>query len=95
MRTIFPKPALAFLLFCITCSGVMAQNIESRKNEKARLEKEISLIDSQLKENSSKSRNALTELTLLQKKISNRKALIAQSDAEIRRCNDKIYLKLI
>lgn len=92
MRTIFPKPALTFLLFCIACSGVMAQNIESRKNEKARLEKEIALIDSQLKENNSKSRNALTELTLLRKKISNRKTLIAQTDAEIRRYGDRIYL---
>ena len=85
MRTIFSKPALAFLLFCIASSGVLAQNIESRKNEKARLEKEIALIDSQLKENSSKSRNALTLLSLLRKKISNRKTLIAQTDAEIRR----------
>lgn len=92
MRTICSKTALAFLLVCLACPGIQAQNIEAQKREKERLEKEIALIDSQLKENSSKSRNALTELTLLQKKISNRKALIAQSDTEIRRYGDRIYL---
>ncbi|MGN0189201.1 MAG: murein hydrolase activator EnvC family protein [Candidatus Cryptobacteroides sp.] len=92
MRSIFAKTALALLMFCLSCTGIFAQDIDARKAEKDRLTKEIALIDKQLKENSSKSRNALTELSLLQKKISNRKALIAQSDAEIRRYGDKIYL---
>ncbi len=92
MRTFYLKTASVLLVLALAASFATAQDLETQKREKARLEKEISLIDSQLKENSSKSRNALTELTLLQKKISNRKALIAQSDAEIRRCNDKIYL---
>lgn len=92
MKVFWSGIGLALALVFLSPTALTAQNVESKKSEKARLEKEIALIDSQLRETNSKSRNALTELNLLQKKISNRKQLIAGSDAEIRQYNNRIYL---
>ena len=62
----------------------------SKHNRKARLEREIAILDRQLKENSSKSSSALTSLKLTRKKISSRKQLVAESDREIARLDEQI-----
>ena len=74
-------------------SGLRAQDTRAQEAKKARLEREIAIIDKQLAENSSKSNAMLSNLTLIRKKISNRKALVEESDRKIQEISDKIYLK--
>ena len=70
-----------------------AQDIKEQEAKKARLEREIEIIDKQLAENASRSNAMLSTLDLIRKKISNRKALIAESDRKIQKYSDEIYLK--
>ena len=82
------KRLLNILLACTAMAllfsqAAIAQDVSAQNNRKARLEKEIQVLDSQLKANAKKSASALTSLTLTQKKIENRKALIRESDQEI------------
>ena len=81
---------LAVVFFCCAVS-VSAQDIRRQEEAKARLEKEIAILDQQLAANADRSKDALTQLSLIQKKISNRKALIRQSDRQIRIYSDEIY----
>ena len=73
--------------------GVQGQNVKAQEEKRARLEREIEILDRQLSENASKSSSMLSNLTLIRKKVSNRKALVAESDRQIRQYSDKIYLK--
>lgn len=88
LANIFSKSkAIAAMLFigmalCL-CSEVSAQNTKSQETKKARLQKEIAVLDQQLKEIANKSTTALSKLTLVRKKISNRKELLTESENEI------------
>lgn len=81
--------ALVAILFCLTAG---AQDTKVQEAKKAKLEREIAIIDKQLKENASKSSSMLADLDLIRKKISNRKELVAESDRQIKKYNDDIYL---
>ena len=70
-----------------------AQDTRAQEQRRARLEREIAIIDQQLAENSTKSSAMLSNLTLIRKKIANRNALVAESDRQIKEYSDKIYLK--
>ncbi|MBR5104168.1 MAG: peptidoglycan DD-metalloendopeptidase family protein [Bacteroidales bacterium] len=72
---------------------VMAQDVSRQESRKAKLEREIALLDEQLAQNASKSSALLSNLELLRKNIENRKALVKESEREIRRYNDSLYLK--
>ena len=74
---------IIFSLFCFVVS-VSAQNVKASQDKKARLEREIAIIDKQIAANASKSSSKLSELELLRKKIENRKALLDEADSEIR-----------
>lgn len=79
---------LRHILLCVAvvlmaAGPVAAQNTKAQENRKAALEKEIAEIDRQLKATSSKTTSALTSLSLVRKKITDRKALVAESDQEI------------
>jgi septal ring factor EnvC (AmiA/AmiB activator) len=69
-----------------------AQDVSAQQEKKARLEREIAIIDKQLAENASRSSSMLSDLTLVRKKISNRKALLADAEKQVRRYSDSIYL---
>ena len=84
---------ITVILFLSMLCGVSAQSVSSQKDRKARLEREIAIIDKQLSANASKSSAMLSNLSLVRKKISNRKGLVKESDREIRLYNDQIYLK--
>jgi septal ring factor EnvC (AmiA/AmiB activator) len=84
---------LTLSLLLASGSGLRAQDTRAQEAKKARLEREIAIIDKQLAENSSKSSAMLSNLTLIRKKISNRKALVEESDRQIQGISDKIYLK--
>ena len=73
--------------------GAQAQNTKAQEEKKARLEREIAIIDKQLSENASKSSAMLSNLALIHKKIANREALVAESDRQIKTYSDDIYLK--
>lgn len=81
------------ILFISLSTAAHGQNIKAQEEKRARLEREIEILDRQLSENASKSSSMLSNLTLIRKKVSNRKALVAESDREIRVLSDKIYLK--
>ncbi len=83
---------LLAVLFTGAFSGY-AQNTKEQESRKARLEKEIAIIDRQLKENASQSRSALSSLQLVRTQISKRKALLAESDRQIRILNTEIKNK--
>ena len=80
---------LIFLL-CAGSVHVYAQNTSAQESRKAVLEKEIAQLQKQIKDNSTKSANALGELTLIRKQLSNRRELISDSEREIRVLTDSI-----
>ena len=75
--------------------GVAASAQDTRRQEsrKAQLEKEIAVINQQLKDNAKSSSRALTDLSLVRRKISARQELIAESDREIHALDDSIRVK--
>ena len=75
-----------------TAFTASAQDVSRQESRKAKLEKEIELLDKQIKENASKSSSLLTSLELVRKNIENRKALVKESDKEIKRYSDSLYL---
>ncbi len=91
MRIILNRVLLCILPLLCICAGVSAQDVSRQESEKARLEREIAILDKQLATISSQSKDALAQLTLTRKKVSNRKALVAESDKQIRIYNDQIY----
>ncbi len=84
---------LVILMSLSLALGAQGQNVKAQEEKRARLEREIEILDRQLSENASKSSSMLSNLTLIRKKVSNRKALVAESDSQIRKYSDKIYLK--
>lgn len=72
-----------------------AQNTSKQQDKKARLEKEIAILDSQIRTNASKSSNALNELSLIQHKMELRKGLIQESESEIAALDAEILSKQV
>ena len=70
-----------------------AQDVSKQNQSIARLKEEIQFIDKELKEASSKHKASYNQLLLLQKKSSNRKKLVAESDRAIRDLQGQIYQK--
>ena len=79
------------MLVC-QCMTVSAQDTRAYEARKASLEKEIAIVDRQLAENAAESRSQLSRLTLVQAKVAGRKSLIRESERQIRRYSDDIYL---
>ena len=79
------------MLVC-QCMTVSAQDTRAYEARKASLEKEIAILDRQLAENAAESRSQLSRLTLVQAKVAGRKSLIRESERQIRRYSDDIYL---
>ena len=92
MRRCFGILMTGLLLLSVSVAA-SAQDTREQEAKKARLEREIEIIDKQLAENASRSNAMLSTLDLIRKKISNRKTLIADSDRKIQKYSDDIYLK--
>ena len=87
-----------FRMLCLVLAvwlplSAAGQNTRAQEEQRAKLEKEIAQIDAQLRANASKSNTAQSNLVLIRKKVENRKALIAQSDREIREIDAGIAAK--
>ena len=74
-------------------SPAYSQDIRSQEARKARLQKEIDILDRQIKSNAVQSANALSRLTMISGKVDSRKRLIAESDREISEYSDSIRVK--
>ena len=90
MKNLKLIPLIMVLLFMT--AGLHAQDKGEYERRKAKLEKEIAIIDKQLADNASRSSSLLADLTLLRKNVANRKALVQESDSQIKKINDQIYL---
>ena len=84
--------SVIFIAFLAFGWGAYAQDVSTQEEKKAKLEKEIAIIDRQLAENASQSNTMLSDLTLIRKKITNRKALVADANRKVRLYDDSIYL---
>ena len=89
MRRFLPV-ILGLLLLGVTAS---AQDTRRQESRKAQLEKEIAVINRQLKDNARSSSRALTDLSRVRRKIAARQELIAESDREIRTLDDSMRVK--
>ena len=87
------KAVLILMAMLLLPLHSFAQDTRVQESRKAALEREIALIDKQLKENSKKSYNALNSLTLVRKKVADRKELLAESDRELTRINVAVKSK--
>ena len=87
------KAVLILMAMLLLPIHSFAQDTRVQESRKAALEREIALIDKQLKENSKKSYNALNSLTLVRKKVVDRKELLAESDRELTRINAAVKSK--
>ncbi len=82
--------AALLLLPVLAASG---QNTRTQESKKARLEKEIRIIDNQLSANASKSKSATGDLNLIRKKISNREEILLESEQELAEINARVESK--
>ena len=83
---------LLFLLLCAVLPA-RAQDTSAQKSRRDRLEKEIAIIDGQLRDNATRNSNALNTLALVQQKIDLRRGLIKEGEAEIARLDGEIRRK--
>lgn len=90
MKNLLKYISVLAVFFC--CGPVLSAQ-DAQRIEKARLEKEIAIIDKQLADNASRSSDELYRLGLVRKKISNRKALIAETERQIAGYNAQITAK--
>ena len=76
---------IAVILLAMTVGGLPAssQNTKKQEAKREKLQREIAILDGQIKANATKSANALNQLALIRKKVDSRKELVAESDREI------------
>ncbi len=76
------------IILIITFAGAggyvgYSQDTSAQEARKVRLEKEIAILDGQLRANASKSSSALSKLTLVSRKVASRRELVNESDKQI------------
>ena len=84
---------LGLAMFLAAAFTAIAQNTKAQEDRKARLVREIEILDSQIRASDTKNANALNQLNLIREKIALRKSLIAESDARIKELNSEIGRK--
>lgn len=75
-----------FLSLCLSLFApflTMAQDTSAQKSKIAKLEKEISVLEGQIKANDKQKASELSTLTLVQKKVSARRKLIGETERQI------------
>lgn len=86
--------SILILAMTVLCAyDAAGQDTRVQESRKARLEREIAVIDKQLKDNAAKSSDAMATLNLVRKKVADRKELVAESDKEIATLNSRIRAK--
>jgi len=90
--------AIVLLSVLLLAGGVLqasAQDTSAQTSRKERLEREIAIIDGQLRDNATRNSNALNTLALVQQKIDLRRGLIKEGEQEIARLDGEIRRKQI
>lgn len=80
-------------LSLLAVASLRAQDTSSQTNRKERLEKEIAIIDRQLRDNAARNSNALNTLDLTRQKIALRKSVIEEGEMEIARLTSGMRTK--
>ena len=80
--------AAAALLLAVP--ALQAQNTAAQESRRAALQKEIAQLEQQIKDNSTRSSNALNELTLVRRQVAARRELVRESEREVARLRDTI-----
>lgn len=89
MRTVY-KIALGVLLAAV-CLPLGAQSLSSSKDKKARLERDIRILEQQLQSATAKSNSAETQLNLLRAQTSARRELLQDSERELKFITDSVH----
>ena len=87
-RSLRIAAALAVLL--LAGAHLQAQDTSRQESRRDALRKEIAQLEQQIKDNASKSSNALNQLKLVRKQVATRRELVAESEREIRELADTI-----
>ncbi|MBP5300612.1 MAG: peptidoglycan DD-metalloendopeptidase family protein [Victivallales bacterium] len=85
--------SLFCLFLCLGSTAALAQNVKEKESRKARLEKEIAILDRQIRDNAAKNADALSRLSLVRTKIAARQALVEESNREIKALDDSIAVR--
>lgn len=88
----FIRIFLTVFLQLAAAAPSFSQDTREQESRRAALEKEIAQLEQQIAENISRSSSALNDLTLIRKQVETRKALVAESERQIRMIDDSITL---
>ena len=88
------KALLIVILAFVAAWGAGAQNssVKRLESQRAQLEKDIARLNSMLNQNTMRSSEVLSSLTLVRRKINAREQLIATYDKQLKELNDSLYL---
>ena len=81
---------LCCVLLCLGAASAYGQDVREKESRKARLEKEIALLDRQIKANAAQNADALARLSLVRSKMDARQALLQESEGRIAALQDSI-----
>ena len=85
---------LVLLSLCLLLSlAASGQAVSKQSERKRKIEEEISFIDNQLKAITTKQKASTQQLTLIQRRVTNRRALINEIDKKIAVINDQMTAK--
>ena len=85
--------SLLCVLLCLGGTAAYGQGVREKESRKARLEKEIAILDRQIRDNAAKNADALSRLSLVRSKISARQALVRESERELAALEDSIAVR--
>lgn len=85
--------SLLCTLLCLCAFTARAQGVKEKESRKARLEKEIAILDRQIRDNAARNADALARLSLVRSKIATRQALVDESEREIAVLEDSIAVR--
>lgn len=90
-----PLRIISLLLALCICAGsaIAQEGTKEQRSRMERLEKEIAILDRQIKDNTAKNADALARLSLLQTKIKTRQSIVDESDKRIKELNGSIRSK--
>lgn len=88
----FIRIFLTVFLLLAAAAPSFSQDTREQESRRSALEKEIAQLEQQIAENISRSSSALNDLTLIRKQVETRKALVAESERQIRMIDDSITL---
>ena len=88
--TRFLRIAAALAVLLLAGAHLQAQDTAKQESRRDALRKEIAQLEQQIKDNQSKSNNALNQLKLVRKQVATRRELVRESEREIRALTDTI-----